>query len=52
MEVQIVITTILGVLGLVTLGSLIWRMGNLDDNLWIEPVIAVVLVFFAYLLWK
>lgn len=46
---QIIILTIMAVVAFATLCSLIWRMAKLDDNLWIEPVILIVLALLAYL---
>lgn len=47
-----VILTILAVIAAVALGSLVKRMGELDDNLWVEVVIIVLMAFFAYLVVK
>lgn len=47
---QIVIITILLIIGVVTLGSLFKRMTELQDNLWVEPVILAVVSLFIYLI--
>ena len=46
---QIVLTTILSIIGVVALLSVLYRMTELDDNLWIEPVIIAVVLLFIYL---
>lgn len=48
-SIQIVILTLLGGVALVTFMSLLTRMANLDDQLWIEVTILVTLALFAYL---
>lgn len=44
-----VILTLLGVVAFIAFLSLVNRMASLDDNLWIEVAIIVLMAFFAYL---
>jgi hypothetical protein len=46
---DIVLVTILGIVELVSLGSLAKAMADMRDHLWIEPVIMVVTARLIYL---
>lgn len=49
---QTIILTILAVGGVIALGSLIYRLSEFDDHLWIEPLVIANLMLFAYLVAK
>jgi hypothetical protein len=46
---QIVILTILAISAIVTFMVWMYRMVELEDSLWIEPLILSVIFLFAYL---
>ncbi len=46
---QIILVTILCVCEFIVLFSFLFRVSNLEDQLWVEPVIMLVLALFIYL---
>lgn len=46
---QIIVITLLSVVGVVALLSLLYRMADMRDNLWVEPTVIVITVLFIYL---
>lgn len=49
---QTVLVTLLVVVGAGAVLSLFYRMMELDDNLWVEPLVIVVVLLFIYLVTK
>ena len=47
--IQVVIITLLMVVGFGLLCSLLVRMTDLEDNIWVEPVLMAVVGLFIYL---
>lgn len=47
---QLVLITILGVIGVITVASWFHRSLDFDDDLWIEPAIMAVIGLFIYLI--
>lgn len=53
MNTQIVLTTILAGVQLVSFGSWVMNLAELKDKLWIEPLVIIVsCALFIYLIWK
>ncbi len=52
MTTQIVLTTILAVVQVISIGKWVKKVAEFDDNLWIEPTIILIIALFQYLIWK
>lgn len=52
MNTQVFLVTMLGTIQLYAFVFWLKRVIDMEDNLWIEPLVIVTLALFQYLIWK